>query len=139
MSTVEDVWRRKTDFELEAAAARLGEYTDEAQRVILAELHRRRSEIGTSADVTSAGSPANEVLAPSDRIKKGWMWIAFGTIITVGTYIVGSRIGSGYIIAWGPIAYGCARSGAARWRRPVTTRAATDQFASSQRSQMLVL
>jgi hypothetical protein len=106
MSTVEDVWRRKTDFELEAAASRLGEYTDEGQRVILAEFHRRHLETSSSAEVTSGGSADNEVLAPRDRIQEGWMWIAAGTIITVGTYIVGTSIRGGYVIAWGPIVYG---------------------------------
>jgi hypothetical protein len=117
MSTLEDVWRRKTDFDLKAAVSRLNEYTDEGQRVIVAELHRRRLEANSSANVTSAGAPDHGVLAPGDRIKEGWTWIAVGTIITVGTYIVGSSIRAGYLIAWGPIVYGLRQL----WRGQMTS------------------
>lgn len=40
--TPEEIWRRKSDEELVAASTHLGEYTDAGQRIILAELQRRR-------------------------------------------------------------------------------------------------
>jgi hypothetical protein len=45
MSGTEEIWRRKTDYEVEAAGQRLDEYTDDGRRIILAELERRRDSI----------------------------------------------------------------------------------------------
>src|ERR671937_3157839 len=43
MTELEQLWRRKSDHELLAAAARLDEYSERAQQAINAELERRRS------------------------------------------------------------------------------------------------
>ena len=42
MSGTEDVWRRKTDDEVQAAVGNLTDYTEEGQRIIRAEYERRR-------------------------------------------------------------------------------------------------
>ena len=41
--TPEDLWRGKTDNELFAAADQLGDYTEEGQRIVLAEIERRKT------------------------------------------------------------------------------------------------
>ena len=74
MSTAEDVWRRRTDYEVKAAASRLAEYTDEGKRVILAEFHRRHLEARSEAEISSVGSADNDVLAPRDRIQEGLVY-----------------------------------------------------------------
>ena len=43
MAELETVWRRKTDDTLLEAAARLHEFSDDAQRAITTELERRKS------------------------------------------------------------------------------------------------
>jgi len=71
--TSEEIWRRKSDEELLEASARLEEYTVEGQRVIVAELQRRRQtgrldeailpEV-EGTDAATGGTPAD---VPSDR------------------------------------------------------------------------
>jgi len=56
--TTEDVWRRKSDEDLLAAASRLGEYTETGQHAILAELQRRRETGLLDESITSEVLPA---------------------------------------------------------------------------------
>lgn len=41
MGDAEDIWRAKTDEELLEAGEELSEYTEDGERIIRAELHRR--------------------------------------------------------------------------------------------------
>ena len=46
MSEAEDIWRRKADEEVLLAASSLSDYTEDGQRIILAEAERRRLAVG---------------------------------------------------------------------------------------------
>ena len=43
--SLEDIWRTKNEEELQAAVKQLAQYTEAGQRVILAEMQRRRAEL----------------------------------------------------------------------------------------------
>ena len=55
--TPEEVWRGKSDEELVAASQRLSDYTDVGQRVIVAELDRRRESDVMTEPVPCAEAP----------------------------------------------------------------------------------
>jgi hypothetical protein len=54
--TAEEVWRRKSDGALLAASGNLADYTEDGQRIILAELERRR-QAGLIEDVIQLEPP----------------------------------------------------------------------------------
>ena len=75
-STAEDVWRRKTDAEVTAAAAKLGDYTEVGQQIIRDELDRRQLPI-TEEDVR-----VGEEAAAIARRWRGIGYIALGNIVS---------------------------------------------------------
>jgi len=52
MSIADDVWRRKSDEELEAAGGAIHEYTEEGRKAILAEISRRSLDVVVSKEGT---------------------------------------------------------------------------------------
>jgi hypothetical protein len=75
MSNAEELWRRKSDDELLAAAASLDEYTEEGRQVIVAEANRRRLNVApilrTTAQLAATSSD-------SRRCAYCDTWIMFG-------------------------------------------------------------
>jgi hypothetical protein len=69
MSDVERIWREKSDEDLLEAAAQLGDFTEEGQQVIRAELKRRGLEDpveqATDAKADAANAEAEEPEGPS--------------------------------------------------------------------------
>jgi hypothetical protein len=65
--TPEEVWRRKSDEEVEAAGAQLNEYIEEGERIIRAEMHRRGVQQPgpiTRPDVSSVRARRTRVRRP---------------------------------------------------------------------------
>jgi hypothetical protein len=75
--TSEEVWRRKSDDDLIAASARLGEYTDAGRQAIEAELQRRRAsglqnESILMNDVAVVDSSVTEDVASKILVARLW-------------------------------------------------------------------
>ena len=75
--TPEEVWRRKSDDDLIAASARLGEYTDAGRQAIEAELQRRRAsglqnESILMNDVAVVDSSVTEDVASKILVARLW-------------------------------------------------------------------
>jgi hypothetical protein len=66
--TVDDVWRRKSDEQLLAAAAALSEYTDAGRAAIVTELQRRRDAGTLDETVADAPTTAPALSAGPDAI-----------------------------------------------------------------------
>ena len=54
MSEAEDIWRRKADDEVLVAVASITDYTDEGQRIILAEAERRGLNVAPILKATAS-------------------------------------------------------------------------------------
>jgi hypothetical protein len=73
VTTSEEVWQQKSDEQLLAASARLSEYTEPGQRIILAEIQRRRA-LGwiTDADEKQAKDRAEFKAAQLNRTLRAY-------------------------------------------------------------------
>lgn len=101
MSTAEDIWRRKTDDEVAAAAERLDEYTDEGKQIVLAELERRRETIarGPSLQEHASAEAEARLEAARARVQLGALSVAIGALVTFFTYKLASSGGGFYFWA----------------------------------------
>ena len=69
-STAEDIWRRKTDAEVTAAAARLDEYTEEGRQIIRNEVDRRHSGRQEEKWPKGVGSDRRSIARPGRSRKQ---------------------------------------------------------------------
>ena len=90
--SAEEIWRRKSDEDVGDAATRLGEYTEAGQRVILAELQRRREAgalIEVDAPIDDArGDAARHAPAPPFATREWFGFLWRGNIPLAKTYWV---------------------------------------------------
>jgi hypothetical protein len=75
MSTAQDVWRRKSDDEVVAAAAALDDYTDEGRAIILAEATRRHLNVVPLVDASREQASTR---SESRRCAYCDTWLLFG-------------------------------------------------------------
>jgi heat shock protein HtpX len=90
MAQLEDVWRRKTDDTLRAAAARLQEYGEDAQRVITAEIERRQSAEYLRSRASGAAAPPARAQRRADlppAYANSPVWLAQRGLLAVGLMI----------------------------------------------------
>jgi hypothetical protein len=106
MSDAEQVWRGKADDEIQAAARRLSEYTEDGERVIRAELRRRGFDEPPSTIRQSdpdTGRPTGISNRYTDAYRVASAIIAFGTIVKVTGALVALSIAlAGFASADGP-------------------------------------
>jgi hypothetical protein len=107
---LEDVWRRKTDEEVAAAARRIDDYTEEGGRVILGELERRQARGVLDVRLAESGSSDSEdAVDPADAvgvIRRAWLgyvslpvtywalWMGGGLLIVIARAVVTTRAGA---------------------------------------------
>ena len=93
--TAEQVWRRKSDDELFAAARRLDEYTEEGRKVIQAELERRQSP-DYVAEARAADRRAQQQRAQADSSEATTaarrMWLV---VVVLGVPLLGFSVAKG--------------------------------------------
>jgi uncharacterized RDD family membrane protein YckC len=88
----EDLWRQKSDQELEVAVRQLDDYTEDAQQVILAEIHRRGMvEAASKASVALQYPPQQ----PAPKYAEFWLrfvaaWIDAIILRIVQSLLVGA-------------------------------------------------
>ncbi len=74
---LEDVWRRKTDEEVAAAARQIDDYTPEGRRVILGELERRQAldvlEVPLAESGSKGGDDAVDPAGAVGVIRRAWL------------------------------------------------------------------
>ena len=75
----EEIWRRKTDDEVAAAAQTIDEYTDEGRRVILAEVQRRGIPEPILAGRPDEHPRTSKEVATATKSRWNWLWPAVGT------------------------------------------------------------
>ncbi len=71
--TLEDLWRQKSDRELKVAARQLDDYREDAQQVILAEMHRRGM-----VETALKASVALQFPPQQSETRYAGFWIRFG-------------------------------------------------------------
>jgi hypothetical protein len=84
MTHEEDLWRRKSDEELQEAARVLHEYTGEGRKVILAELSRRSLNFDV-AHAELAPESADDVSSPTQRYRDAYRIAA--SVVSIGAAI----------------------------------------------------
>ena len=107
MAELETVWRRKTDDTLLEAAARLHEFSDDAQRAITTELERRKSpEYLREQHARTAAAPARPRGMPASvpAYTASPAWLAkramLAVVLMVGFYLFATTIA--LVLLWLP-------------------------------------
>lgn len=75
----EEIWRRKTDDQVAAAAQTIDEYTAEGQRVILAEMQRRGIPEPVLTGRPEEHSRTVKEVATATKSRWNWLWPAVDT------------------------------------------------------------
>lgn len=107
---LEDVWRRKTDEEVAAAARHIDDYTEEGRRVVLGELERRQARGVLDVPLAESGSSESEdAVDPAGAvgvIRRAWLgyvslpvtfWtlaMGGGLLIVIARAVVTTRAGA---------------------------------------------
>ncbi len=107
MAELETVWRRKTDDTLLEAAARLHEFSDDAQRAITTEIERRKSpEYLREQHARTAAAPARPGSMPASvpAYTASPAWLAkramLAVVLMVGFYLFATTIA--LVLLWLP-------------------------------------
>ncbi|MCK4412649.1 MAG: hypothetical protein KAY32_03805 [Candidatus Eisenbacteria sp.] len=119
--TIEELWRTKTDEELLAASQRLSEFTEDSQRVIIAEVQRREDRTiaaerqdaaqQLSGGKTDSGQPALPVETPAKSRSGTSPRIAGGALVLPGHQVELAQIQRAtecHFVRWSRIALGIA-------------------------------
>lgn len=107
---LEDVWRRKTDAEVAAAARQIDDYTEEGRRVILGELERRQARgvlhVRLAESASSDSVEAVDHAGAVGVIRRAWLgyvslpvtywalWMGGGLLIVIARAVVTTRAGA---------------------------------------------
>ena len=113
---LEDVWRRKTDEEVAAAARQIDDYTAEGRRVILGELERRQALGVLDVPLAETGSSGSEeAMDPAGAvgvIRRAWLgyvslpityWalgMGGGLLVVIARAVVTTHAGAVWALPW---------------------------------------